>query len=400
MIIGGGTEHIIAQEVAHSIGLQTFVTDGNPDAPGLKTADHFAVVSTNDYEDTLSAALNYEENGNSISGVMTVASDVPFSVAYVADGLGLPGLSVNSARKVSDKVLMKETLRSAAVPIPLFEEINNHNDAKKFAKDAGFTFVVKTLDSRGARGVQRISHLRNISRAFETAKKHSPSGRVMVEEYLDGPQLSVEGAMVEGMAHLPAIFDRNYEYLERFSPFIIENGGEMPSCYSKEIKSKSELVMTQAGQALGIHDGVVKGDFVINNGEVKVIEIAGRLSGGFFGTVATPYSTGVNLVENVMRLAIGEQVTKEAWMPTVNRYACIRFVFLPPGTVEDISGLDKVKHDQSCLYCNVFVKPGDTIEETCSHPNRPAVVVASGEDRIDCINNGNRLIGQIVIKVS
>lgn len=400
MIIGGGQEHIIAQDVAHSLGLQTFVTDGNQNAPGLKTADNSAVVSTYDYQGTLLAGRNYEKNGNRISGVMTVASDVPFTVAYVANGLGLPGISLDAARMLSDKMLMKLALRDANVAIPLFQEIKSSNDAVMFSKKIGFPFIIKPVDSRGARGVQLVRHGMDLNQVFEAAKRESPSGRVMVEEYLDGPQLSVEGAMVDGKAFLPAVFDRNYEYLERFAPFIVENGGEMPSRYSQTLKSETELVMTQAGQALGIHNGIVKGDLVIHNGDVKVIEIAGRLSGGFLGTVATPYSTGVNPVANVIRWATGESVGKEDWMPTVKRAACIRFAFPSPGIAEDVYGIDKVKSDHACLYCRAFVKRGDAIGEICSHPDRPAVVVASGEERIDSIYNAERLVKQIVIKVN
>lgn len=399
MIIGGGQEHIIAQQAARSLGLRTFVTDGNPDAPGLKTADDSAVVSTYDYKGTLSAAQTYQKERGRISGVMTVASDVPFTVAYLAKELGLPGIPLEAARKVSEKMLMKETLSRGGIPLPLFQGISNPRDVKAFSERRGFPFIIKPVDSRGGRGVQLVKEKMDLNQAFQTAKRESPTGRVMLEEYLPGPQLSVEGAIVEGEALLPAIFDRNYEYLERFSPFIIENGGQMPSRYSGSFKFEIESVMTRAGKALDICNGVVKGDFVIDRGSVKVIEIAGRLSGGFFGTVATPYSTGVNPVINLIRWSIGEDVGKKDWMPTKERGACIRFVFPPSGTVKEISGIDEVKRDKSCLYCGIFVKIGDRIGPFRSHPDRPAVVVAAGRDRKDSIYNAQRLIKQIVIKV-
>lgn len=400
MIIGATEEHIFAQEVARSLGLRTFVTDINPNAPGFKTADHFALASTYDYRGTLSAARNYEKNNGKISGVMAVATDVPFTVAYVADGLGLAGLPLDTARKLSEKLPMKEALHNAGLSIlPLFEEIKSYEDAGVFAQKTGFPFIIKPIDSRGARGVQLVRERMDLREVFEITKKESPSGRVMAEEYLDGPQLSVEGAIVEGEAFLPAIFDRNYEYLKRFSPFIIENGGEMPSKYAKDFKSEAESVMAKAAKALGIRNGIVKGDFVIHEGKVKVIEIAGRLSGGFFGTVATPYSTGVNLIANVMRQAIGESVSKEDWMPTVEQGACIRFAFPPAGIVEDICGIDEIKKDKSCLYCGVFIKKEDAIGQMRSHPNRPALVVASGKDRLDSMRNAGRLMKKLIIKV-
>lgn len=395
MIIGGGQEHILAQETARSLGLSTFVTDGDPDAPGFQPADSFSVVSTYDNVGTLSAAREYEKKGNKISGVMTIASDVPFTVAYVAEALGLPGIGVESALNSSGKIRMKECFRKNKLPMPLFREVNNENELLSTAEELGFPVIVKPVDSRGARGVQLIKNQKELSTAYLIALEYSVAGKVMVEEYLDGPQLSTEGFILDGAAYIPAIFDRNYEYLERFKPFVVENGGEMPSIYSEKYSQNIHDLMRDAALALGIETGIIKGDLVIHEGQVKIIELAARFSGGFFGTVATPTSCGVDLIEANINLCMGNRIDPKNLDHKFKKAAAIRFAFPPPGRVKSVTGLDKVLQEPACQYAHVFVKEGDIIPPTTNHPSRSAVVVAEGNCLEEAVKNAKRMINML-----
>lgn len=395
MIIGAADEHCIGIKTAQRIGLSVFATDGNADSVGFKVADAFAVASTYDEKATLAAAKNFISNGGRVEGVMTLASDVPYTVAYVAEKLGLPGIDTASARLASEKVLMKECFKAHSVPLPLFQETKNLAELSAFAAENGFPVVVKPVDSRGARGVQLVRKEDKFALAFSVAKEYSPSGRVMVEQYLPGPQLSTEGFMVDGMAYIPAIFDRNYEYLDRFAPHIVEDGGEMSSRYSDQFRDEIHKVMKEAALAIGITTGIIKGDLVIHDGRVKVIELAARMSGGFFGTVATPASCGVNLIEANIRLALGEKLKREDLVPKRQRGAAIRFAFPPEGTVKAIRGWEDIHDDPACLYTHIFAKPGDKIAPITNHPGRPAVVVAGGENRQAAVSNAVRLMNQL-----
>src|ERR1041385_8575831 len=106
------------------------------------------------------------------------------------------------------------------------------------AIERGSDLVTKPADSRGGRGVQRIAHVKDLDKAFALAREHSPTDRVMVEQYLDGPQVSTESIVVKGACHTPCLSDRNYEYLERFAPFFADNGGDLPSALPPEIQAK------------------------------------------------------------------------------------------------------------------------------------------------------------------
>jgi biotin carboxylase len=374
------------------MGLKVFACDGNRLSPGFVLADACAVASTYDVEATLAVAREHIRQGGRIDGVITLAADIPYTVAYVAEHLGLPGIGTESALNASEKVRMKQCFARAGVPMPLFREVATPEDLLGAAGDFGMPVVVKPVDSRGARGVQLIRAEKDLASAYGVARGYSPNRRVMVEQYLPGPQLSTEGFMLEGEALIPAIFDRNYEYLDQYAPFIVENGGEMPSVYGDEYRHEVHRVMREAALALGIRTGVVKGDLVIHEGRVKVIEIAARLSGGFFGTVATPVSCGVDLVAVNIRMALGERVDPAELAHRFERAAAIRFAFPAPGRVRSVTGFEQVLSDPACSYAHLFAAPGDVIAPITNHPSRPAVVVAAGDSRKRAVEHAVRLI--------
>jgi biotin carboxylase len=323
---------------------------------------------------------------------MTLASDVPYTVAYVAEKLGLPGIGTASAMLASEKILMKNCFLEHAVPMPAYREAHDANDLQAFAEEHGLPVVVKPVDSRGARGVQLIQTLEDLRPSFDTARQYSPTGRVMIESYLSGPQLSTEGFMIDGEACIPSIFDRNYERLQMYAPFIVEDGGEMPSIYSEQFRNEVNQVMKQAALALGITTGVIKGDLVIHDGKVKVIELAARMSGGFFGTLAAPVSNGVDLIAANIRIALGEKVSGADLQPDRSSAAAIRFAFPPTGTIQSIGGIEQVQADPACRYAHVFAHPGDVIAPITNHPGRPAVVVAEGRTAAEAAAHASRLI--------
>jgi len=95
--------------------------------------------------------------------------------------------------------------------------------------ERGFPLVLKPVDGRGARGVLRLTKDTDLAWAFAHATSQSRRGGVMVEEYLAGPQISTEGLLVDGEGTTCGFIDRNYEHLDTFAPYIVENGGEQPS---------------------------------------------------------------------------------------------------------------------------------------------------------------------------
>ncbi len=398
MLIGAGIEQVPGIKLAKEMGLTVVATDMNREAPGFEFADDHIVASTYDVEKTVALASKYNKK-NRIDGVMTVGADVPLTVAAVAHELGLPGISLETARLAGDKLAMKERFEQNGVPVPWFKEITILHELKEVVKDRGYPLVIKPVDSRGARGVLRVTESVDLGWAYETARAYSPNGRVMVEEFLPGPQVSTESIVYDGEVFTPGFADRNYEFSERFSPYIIENGGQHPSFLPSEQQEQICRLVAKAAKSMGIERGVAKGDIVVTEDSPKVIEIAARLSGGWFCTDIIPLSTGVNMVKTMMQISLGEEPDLDELLPKYHRGVALRYLFPPPGTVKTISGVETIEKIDWVKKMGIFLKPGDVIEPITDHTKRAGFVITIGETQEQAIERAQHAVQMINIEV-
>lgn len=378
LIVGAGGEAVEGIRLARSMGIHVVASDANPDAPGFVIAHDTLLASTYDIERTVAEALRYHNTVRPINGVMCIASDVPLTVARVATTLGLPGISIDSARLATDKLAMKERFRADGVPIPWFSAVEAAEHLKELVEMHGFPLVIKPVDSRGARGVLQLKSGVDLDWAYASAKHFSPTGRVILERFLPGPQVSTESLVIERVAHTPGFADRNYEYMERFAPHIIENGGQLPSHLSTEVQQAVCDLVQKAAESMGIKNGVVKGDIVVSEGEPHVIELAARLSGGYFCTHEIPLNTGVDLVGAAIRQALGEPVDPADLVPKFSKPVAQRYFFPDPGRVVSVDVPDWINTDPEIAYFELRIKRGDTVPPPIHHPARAGVVIATG----------------------
>jgi biotin carboxylase len=385
LFVSGGIEAVPAIARAREMGLRVAVSDGSADAPGMRLADERLVVSTYDVAGTVAAA-----RGLALDGVICVASDVPQTVAGVAEAYGLPGPTPETALLATDKLAMKERFARDGVPVPWFAPVGS---AAELAGLDG-PLIVKPVDSRGARGVIRLTGAVDREWAFAAARAESPTGRVMAERFLDGPQVSSESLVIDGVAHTVGLADRNYEHLERFAPYVIEDGGELPTRHDGEAIA---AVVQQAAASLGVRDGVVKGDIVIHDGRPHVIELAARLSGGYLCTHEIPLSTGVDFVGCAIRTALGELPAAAELVPRGARGVAQRWLFPPPGRVVGIAGAQDVAARPEVELCELRVAVGDTVPPVTSHPARAGVVIATGDTREQAVEAARNAVGAIAI---
>ena len=379
LFIGGGLETVHAVRQAQSRGLHVIVSDFRADAPAMVAADDQLLASTYDIEATCAEARRYHDTVQPINGVLSVGVDVPRTVAAVAADLGLVGISREAAALSADKLAMKQRFQRDGVPIPWFAEVATPHELSRIACCCDEMLVVKPVDSRGSRGVQRLLPGLDPSLAFSRARDQSPSGRVMVEAYLEGPQVSTESLILKGRAYTPGFSDRNYELLDRFAPYFIENGGELPSALPRRTQDAVRALVEQAAASIGVTDGMLKGDIVVHEGKPYVIEVATRLSGGYFCTLEIPLNTGVDFLGAVIAWALGEPVDTTLLTPLHQRPVVQRYAFLDPGEVVNVSGIEEARKLPGVAEVMVYVKPGDLIRVPTDTTARAAMAIASGE---------------------
>ncbi|MEI8349178.1 MAG: ATP-grasp domain-containing protein [Candidatus Omnitrophota bacterium] len=399
LIIGAGIEQIPGIKLAKKMGLYVLATDGNPFAPGFKHADDYARVSTYNIKGTVDFASRYNQK-KKIDGVVTLASDVPVTVSSVAHELRLSGNTITTAKLASNKLLMKNKFAADGISIPEFCEVKNVQDIKRFIKKNGYPVVIKPIDSRGARGVLRITENIDLEWAFGRSKKESSLGRVMVEKFLDGPQISSESIIYDDNIYTPGLSNRNYEYLERFSPYIIENGGDLPVSLNDSQKKSLDEVLLKAANSIGIKRGSIKGDIVWTRNGPKVIEVAARLSGGWFCTDEIPLSTGVNVVKTVIDMALGIKPNFTELIPKYHRGVALRYIFANKGKITGISGVNVVKGNPNVVKVGINIKPGSIIDEISDHTKRLGYVITRADTREKAIKAAQKAISSIKIHIS
>lgn len=381
LIVSGGIEAADAARRAKEMGLYVVVSDRDTAAPGFQYADSCLIADVYGATETAAAAERYSRKIRKIDGVICVAADAPITTATVAQRLGLPGISLAAAELACDKLAMKRRFADCGVPVPWFREIETPQALQRVAIERGRDLVIKPVDSRGSRGVQRVAQVADLEKAFWFARSHSPSERVMVEQYLSGPQVSTESVVVDGRCFTPGFSDRNYEYLERYAPFFIENGGDLPSHLSPEVQAKVKDVVARAAAALGVTNGTVKGDIVVHNGEPYVIELAARLSGGFFCTREIPLNTGVDFIAAAIKVALGESVSPEELEPTQSTPVIQRYAFPKAGRVVSVEGLEEARAIAGVAELVVTARPGDIIPAAGDKRPSAAMVLTVGASR-------------------
>ena len=401
VIIGAGAEQVYAYQVASKNGLYIIATDNNPSAPAVKYADYFILASTRDANETLCAIKLYCEKNGDIDGVMTIANDVPYTVACVASYFGLKGHSIESTVLAHDKFLMKKAFEKYDVPCPDFWKISNINELEDLVTHEKIDkFVIKPVDGRGARGVLIVNKSDNLEWAFNESLSWSDEKVLIVERFISGMQISSESYILDGVAHTPALSERNYSRLEEFSPYIVEDGGTIPAPIDDNLSVKIDRLIEKGAKAIGVTEGIVKGDIVIDdNGEPQIIELALRLSGGWFASNQIITATGVDLVDAVIKQALGMSVTQEMLSPKCNKSTSIRYWFPKAGEIKSIKGEDKIKKYPGFIKYGFFRKVGDKQPVVKTHPDRFGYAMAEGRDRVESISRVNKMLDMLNIEI-
>lgn len=398
LILGAGKEQIPAITAATRHGIRTIALDMNPRADGAPLADEFYPVSTRNISAILDLIDHYPKK---IDGVMTIASDIPHCVSAAAEALKVPHIPLSVAQTCINKFEMKETLARRGVNIPAFAEIGSAGELASFIKQVGYPVVVKPVDNSGARGVLRVTETIDLAWAFDYARQFSYSGDVQAEQFIAGQQVSTEGLMLAGTFHTTGFADRNYARLDQTVPFMIEDGGDIPTILNA---SEARCVIAEfekAVAALGINWGPAKGDMVYGeDGKAYVIEIAARLSGGNFCYDKVPWSTGVDIVDILVEMAVGNPVDPQRFEPTRAMATSQRYFFPPPGRINEIRGLEVAGQQEHIRKLDLWVKPGDVVPAAENHPSRVGYVIACAPERSVAIAAAEQAVRSIAFVVA
>lgn len=364
------------------MGLGVIAVDMNPAAVGFGVPVVVKeIISTIDIPAILETAKKHQ-----IDGIITLASDMPMqSVAVVSHEMGLVGISKDTALKATNKAFMRDALKKAEVPVPLYFRVNGKEafiDAVEKVKAAGYKCIVKPADNSGSRGVDLLKDGTDLNAAYEYTARYSRSGEIVVEEFMEGSEVSVETLAVDGNVHVIQITDK----LTTGAPYFVGMGHSQPSRLSDEMKSKIAKVTIAANKAIGIQNGPSHTEIKVTKDGPKIVELGARLGGDCITTHLVPLSTGVDMVECCIRIALGE---KPDISPKWNKGSAIRYLKTGTGIVKEINGIEEARELPGIRQVSIVHGVGENVGEIKSSVDRVGFVIAQADNAMlaiaDCV---------------
>lgn len=397
LIIGAGHEQVPAIILAKKLGIKVYSTDLDENSPGATLADVFGKISTDDAANNLIFAKN-----NSIDGVMTVCSELAVPVvAEIADKLGIStGMNQKVSQILTNKNKMHKAFNKFNVPCPNSSKISHYLDLKAFAEANDFPIVVKPSISSGQKGIKVVSFEKELKTAYENAKFFSKDDKVIAECFIDGPEINVTAAVRQ----------RKIEFLsfsERItagpSHFGIAIAHKAPINLGRKVYAEVKRICAKAIKSTGLVNGIAYPQLIVSPSHgVKVIEIAGRVPGGYMRDVALLQS-GIDMIEIVIDQALGVQMPLEYY----RRYKSYEAIYVKFLTKLDFPSVSKVrtikgfsgKSTQNGLYLSECrLRSGDQVPTLTSSSARFGAIICHGESSFNVETKMETVLNKIIIE--
>ena len=356
---------------AKRMGLYTVGIDPCADAVCRDDVDAFEVVGGQDFEGTMAVAKKYQ-----IDAIVTAATDKPLvMMARVAKELNLPFYSVETAQWSTDKFQMKERFELGGVPHAQGRLISNVEEAEGLV----FPVIVKPRDNSGSRGVKLCRDKNELQISIDEALENSKLDTVLVEEFIEGPEYSIESLHHDGKSEVIQFTEKKTTEF----PYNVELGHIQPANISDENKQKIREIISKIGKALNFENCPSHTELKINDRGIFVIETSPRLGGDYITSTLTPLSTGVNLEDELLKISLGEVINPA---PNAVQYSGVRFFALEEGSViKHIPNEDFVKGWPHVVDFSFNLQKGEKVHQITSSLNRYGhiTLIAGNRESID-----------------
>ena len=254
------------------------------------------------------AALARLAAAQPLAAIVSLDDSATLLAAMAAAALGLPHNDPRAALAARDKWVMRQALQRGGVPVPAFRRYPLTTDPAQIGGEIPFPVVVKPTGLSGSRGVIRADDPEELARAWARARQivlregeSLAAGALLVERYLPGVEVALEGLLTAGELRTLAIFDKP-DPLE--GPFFEETIYVTPSRWPPAEQAAIAARTAEAAAALGLREGPIHAELRINDEDVWLIEMAGRSIGGLCSTVLE-FGAGISLEELILRHAAG-----------------------------------------------------------------------------------------------
>jgi biotin carboxylase len=363
LVLGAGPAQLGLLEAARARGVFTIVVDRDPGAPGFALADRRAIISTEDER-----GIERLAHAERIDGVIAPGIDWPVAIAArVAAKVGAPHtLEPAVAELAVSKTRQREHFAEAGILQPRWRLVTGPEPGLPVP------CVVKAPDRQGQRGLSVVRNESELPPAIASAMEASRNGAALVEELIDGPEVTVNAFSVDGEFHPLTITDRITAEPPAFGVALAH---VWPS---RRDRGAADLVRDAVG-ALGIRNGPTYTQVRIDADGPKVMEVAARLGGGHDAELCLA-ALGVDLNGLALAAALGEHSRPPTPVPQVGG-TTTAFLVPPPGELLSLDGVDEARQADGVVAVRVYRRPGFRFGELRVGADRAGAVLAVGDSR-------------------
>lgn len=347
LILGAGNAQIDAIEYCKKNGHKVYGCSYTDTDKGIKLLDEFEKINIIDIEKVADYVKQKE-----IDVVYSVGSDLAMpTVNKVSELLEMPHfVSAATAQICNMKNLMREELGQDFKGNVKFKVIENADEAKELDF---YPMIMKPVDSQGQRGVCKVENYKEICQKFDKSKSYSKSKKVILEQFLDGKEISVNGYVVDGELKFALVSDR--VSFSEFPGGIIKKH-LIPTCFSAEVVKRVEELAQRVVRKLEILNGPVYFQIKVVNDEPYLIEVTPRLDGCHMWRLIK-YCTGVDLLDISFNHLLKGEADLPAYELTDTEYE-LEFICQSPG-----SSFCSVEQDENAMFSRNYYFEGDTVRE-------------------------------------
>ena len=356
MLLGGLRYLLPVIDAAHHLGCHVITCDYLPDNIAHKYSDEYHNVSILDKDAVLSLARELQ-----IDGIMSFAVDPGVvTAAYVADRMGLPQAGpYESVCILQNKELFRSFLESNGFNVPKSRGFSTYEEAYSDRDYFTWPVIVKPVDSAGSKGVSRVDSPDDLKAAFENAKSHSFSGKVIIEEFIEKEGCSSDSDCFSVDGELKFVSFSAQRFDERASNPYTPAAYSWPSTMTREQESEltSELqrLITLLGMRTSIYNVETR---VGRNGKCYIMEVSPRGGGNRLAEMLR-MATGVDMITAAVKAALGEKVTDITQKPYNGHWA---EVILHADKSGIFQGLEITRElEPYVVEKDLWVKTGDKI---------------------------------------
>lgn len=388
LVLGGGRHQIDLIRYIKSCGYPVVLSDYLCDSPGHKIATVSSLTSTLDVEANIDLARTYE-----VCGLITSGTDQPLvTMAKVSSHLGLNCyLSPETARVSTNKVDMFRALGKAGIDIPAYHLVRSKVEVDAILADTQFPVIVKPAASQGQRGITVAHNREDLLTSIDNATGISTEHPVILQRFIEGPEMTISAWAREGKAQILLITDRVTYNKTPATGVCLQH--IYPSKHIEGMESQARDLTQQIVTTFGLSDGPIYIQFIRHHNKLHLVEATCRVGGGHEEHLIQVV-TGINIRQHLLSLAISgksDTFPELSSYPLANKYALVNFIVARPGV---LARMEKPTSQEALVAGGFYYSQGYEQLPIVNSMGRVGYLVCTGLSRDDSLRNAENLYRQ------